>query len=92
MSDGHPADDKMAFANDSIRREGEGAHDETISSEHDTAIHATPGHHGPWSNSGRIDGAGSVAPSVPHQPQLRLHDGDRGKPGHRTLCLSETSV
>jgi hypothetical protein len=58
MSDGHPDDDEMDFANDPIRREGEGAHDETIFSEHDTVVPDTPGHHGPWSNNGGIHGSG----------------------------------
>ena len=44
MSDGHPDDDEMDFAKDSIRREGEGSHDDTVFSENDTAVHATPGH------------------------------------------------
>ena len=56
MSDGHFDDDEMDFANDPIRREGEGAHDGTIFSEHDIAVPDTPGHHGPWSNSGGIHG------------------------------------
>jgi len=58
MSDGYPDDDEMDVAKDPIRREGEGAHDETVFSENDTAVPNTPGHHGPWSHSGGIQGEG----------------------------------
>ncbi len=73
MPDGHPDDDEMDFAKDSIRREREGSHDDTVFSENDTGVHAAPGHHGPWSNSGRIQGEGFSPGVVPGQSQLRLH-------------------
>ena len=58
MSDGHPDDDEMDFAKDSIRREGEGSHDDTVFSEHETAVPDISGYHGPWSHSGGIHGEG----------------------------------